>query len=552
MKRIILFFFMILIGSVPIISQVPQAMSYKAIAKDDWGVSLPNKLISLRFTILQGDDSGLPVYIEVHSTKTTKYGMINVQIGEGVPIFGSFSNIDWSAGIFFIKIEMDPKGGSNYCIVDSPHQLLSVPYALFAESSGDTFSGNYEDLYNKPTKLSNFTNDLGFLTTENDPVFKLHPSSQISYENLANWNSAYSWGNHAGLYKPVGYVPTWNEVTDKPFDINLPASDQLIKYNSITGKWENWTPNYLISEVDGSITNEIQTLTLTGNELTISGPEQNIIRFINWDTDLTNDVNISDDQNIGGTKVFTGTIKVPSPVGENDAASKAYVDALKQEIKLEIYAELGVSDIDGNHYNTVKIGKQVWMAENLKTTRFNNGDLIGTTIPAILDLSGETLPKYQWAYDGDENKVAVNGRLYTWYAVMDNRNLCPKDWHVPTDAEWSIMVDYLTSHGYGYEGTGNDIAKAISAASGWTTDLTLGNVGNDQNNNNSSGFNAFPSGFRKPNGSFIRFGSFTGWWSTTESNSVKAWYRSLDYNTSYLNRSYDEKKYGGSVRCIKD
>jgi hypothetical protein len=186
-----------------------------------------------------------------------------------------------STGINLLKIEMDPKGSSNNCIVDSPHQLLSVPYALFAESSGDSFSGNFEDLYNKPTKLSNFTNDLGFLTTENDPVFKLHPSYEISYEKLANWNSAYSWGDHAGLYKPAGYLPIWNEVTFESFDINLPACDQMIKYNSIIGKLENSTPNYFISEVDVSITNEIQTLRLAGNELTISGPELNIIRFIN-------------------------------------------------------------------------------------------------------------------------------------------------------------------------------------------------------------------------------------------------------------------------------
>ena len=84
-----------------------------------------------------------------------------------------------------------------------------------------------------------------------------------------------------------------------------------------------------------------------------------------------------------------------------------------------------VTDIDGNVYQTVTIGKQVWMAEDLKTTRYRNGDLIGPTTPATLDINSESSPKYQWAYDGDEKNVATYGRLYTWYAVADGRNIAP-------------------------------------------------------------------------------------------------------------------------------
>ena len=102
-----------------------------------------------------------------------------------------------------------------------------------------------------------------------------------------------------------------------------------------------------------------------------------------------------------------------------------------------------VTDIDGNQYNTVTIGNQVWMAENLKTTKYQNGDEIGTTTPATLDISGETSPKYQWAYNGSEANVNTYGRLYTWYAVADERNICPAGWHVPSDDEWKTLEMFL-------------------------------------------------------------------------------------------------------------
>src|ERR1035438_8500630 len=94
-----------------------------------------------------------------------------------------------------------------------------------------------------------------------------------------------------------------------------------------------------------------------------------------------------------------------------------------------------VADVDGNVYKTVTIGNQVWMAADLKTTQYRNGDLIGTNSPATLDISSESTPKYQWAYAGDESNVATYGRLYTWFAATDSRNVCPVGWHVSTDAE---------------------------------------------------------------------------------------------------------------------
>jgi uncharacterized protein (TIGR02145 family) len=211
-----------------------------------------------------------------------------------------------------------------------------------------------------------------------------------------------------------------------------------------------------------------------------------------------------------------------------------------------------VKDIDGNNYNTVTIGTQIWMVENLKTTRYNNGDSIGTTNPITLDITTESTPTYQWSYDGNENNVSTYGRLYTWFAACDTRNVCPSGWHVPTDAEWTTLTDFLTNNGYGYKGNGNEITKSLAATSGWTENSIPDNVGNDQSTNNTSGFTAFAGGYRYGNGTFNGFGSYGYWWSATEIYATTALYRSLSDHRNDVYRDSSSKKNGISIRCLLD
>jgi uncharacterized protein (TIGR02145 family) len=211
-----------------------------------------------------------------------------------------------------------------------------------------------------------------------------------------------------------------------------------------------------------------------------------------------------------------------------------------------------MKDGDGNVYTSVKIGTQEWLTENLKTTRYLNGDLIGTTSPATLDISAEATPKYQWAPNGNESNVTTYGRLYTWYAVTDSRNVCPDGWHVPTDAEWTTLTDYLTNNGYGYEGIEEDIAKSMAARSGWSTSPVSGTIGNDQPNNNSCGFTALPCGHRDYIGEFDDIGSWTGWWSSTEGDINTGIRRQMLYSKSIVDVVSGSKLSGFSVRCIKD
>ncbi len=169
----------------------PQAFSYQAVIMKANGNSvLSNTTISLRISILQGNNIGVAVYSETFHPTTNKDGQINIVIGgsAGLPY------IDWSNGSYFLKTEVDIKGGTDYQVL-STTQLLSVPYALYADKAGSSIN-------------------------ESDPIFSLHAAHGITSGNISNWNTAYSWGNHAGLYRPVDYVPLWSEIKNKPTTID--------------------------------------------------------------------------------------------------------------------------------------------------------------------------------------------------------------------------------------------------------------------------------------------------------------------------------------------
>jgi uncharacterized protein (TIGR02145 family) len=198
-----------------------------------------------------------------------------------------------------------------------------------------------------------------------------------------------------------------------------------------------------------------------------------------------------------------------------------------------------VIDIEGNVYQTVTIGEQTWMAENLKTTKFNNGDLLGTTNPATKDLSGESKPIYQWAYDGDESNVSSYGRLYTWYAANDSRKLCPTGWHFPDFLEWDKLKVYVGRDGGKLKETG--LTHWLPSNEGAT---------------NESGFTALPGGNRYYWGVFIGKGLEADWWQLAEFSpgccafafGVYSGSRSIGNEGTYW---FGEDN-GFSIRCLKN
>ncbi len=439
MKKILLTSISLLIAGL-LFSQ-PDLFKYQAVLRDATGNLQVNKNVSIVTSILQGSITGTAVFSETHAAVTNAYGIVNLNIGAGTVTSGSMSSINWSAGPYFIKITVD---GTEM----GTSQLLSVPYALYAKSSGNGFSGIYNDLTAKPTipsKTSELTNDASFIKgyTETDPIYGTSIAKSISANDTANWN-----------HKLSSYTEKQN------------LSDVLTKNNN-------------------------------GNSIQIKN--------------------------------------IANPTEAQDAVTKAYVDDLLAKIEeLQVFAGSRVKDIDGNVYKAVKIGSQIWMAENLKTTKYNNGDTIGTTYPSTLDISGETTPKYQWAHGGDENNVITYGRLYTWYAITDSRHVCPFGWHVPSDAEWDTLTSYLATN------QGSKLKEA--GTTHWKSPNTAAT--------NETGFTALPGNGRSETGTYNTIGQSGYWW--TSKGTTTANTRSMYYNSTTVTYGFGNSSKGFSVRCIKD
>jgi uncharacterized protein (TIGR02145 family) len=210
-----------------------------------------------------------------------------------------------------------------------------------------------------------------------------------------------------------------------------------------------------------------------------------------------------------------------------------------------------VVDIDGNSYHTVIIGTQVWMVENLKTTKYNDGSLISNVTDS--DEWFQSTTGAYCNYNNDPSNGNIYGRLYNWYAIETNK-LAPQDWHVPSDAEWTTLKDYLMENGYNFDSTtvGNQISKSLASTYGWAPSDEIGDVGNNQASNNRTGFTALPGGCRYVDGLFCNIGEYGSWWSSTSYSTTDAYMQLIGYGFGHIIYYYNEKYCGLSVRCIKD
>jgi uncharacterized protein (TIGR02145 family) len=240
---------------------------------------------------------------------------------------------------------------------------------------------------------------------------------------------------------------------------------------------------------------------------------------------------------ISGTPTTSGTANFAIVLGGKSCTIAITVNDLAQTIGKP---GPNITDADGNSYKTVYIGTQQWMGENLKASKYNDG----TTIPNITDNSKwSQLTSGAWCYyNNDESNNAKYGKLYNWYAVSQttngNKNICPSGWHVPTDAEWTILTEYLG---------GESVAGGKLKEEGTTN----WNSSNTEVTNRSL-FTGLPGGYRTYGGGYVFVGNVGRWWSSSEDGTIYALYRVLDNKSGNAGRGDTNKDYGLSVRCLRD
>lgn len=198
-----------------------------------------------------------------------------------------------------------------------------------------------------------------------------------------------------------------------------------------------------------------------------------------------------------------------------------------------------VMDVDGNKYATIQIGNQEWMAENLRTTRYSNGD---TLSHCIENWRWYSITTGAWCnYNNDPSYDALYGKLYNWTTTVDPRNICPQGWHAPSNEDWTTLINFLG----GTVVAGKKMKSTIQAH--W--------LGTNGEATNESGFSALPSGGRASDGNFMLMSYRAPFWSTTESGSGNPWASIAEIfwdNNGTYNFSAENKKYGYCIRCLKD
>jgi uncharacterized protein (TIGR02145 family) len=519
--KYIFILFLLLGVSLELFAQQPSKFSYQFRVITNANLIVSQQKVSVRVNILQGNINGNSVYEEIHQVTTNLDGLGSIQIGGGASNFGDFSKINWSLGNYFIKTETDPNGGSNYTLLNS-NQLLSVPFALFAENvlgskgeKGDIGNAGPQGLPGDtglpgvvgPKGIIGNSGDAGIKGVQGDVGIKGEQGTSV-FSTGVNKGDMFYWNGTSWQMIPIGSnemklsycdsVPTWLDSEMKcPLPIGKIAS---IDCNSAK----------LVGHLGLGVSSTASI------SIPVIGEKAGVLNLDVIGSKVSKGV-LGLTLNIGGGLIKKGNDNIVCgldgiPTSSGTATFTILVEGKTCNINVPVnpykgYAE-NIKDIDGNDYKTIYIGAQQWMASNLNVSRNRDGSAI---------------PKF--------SSNGKYGKLY-WYYY---ENVCPSGWHVPNLTEWDILFTYLG---------GKDIAGGKMKEVG-TLNWNSPNTGAT----NTSLFTALPAGYRLGN-NIVETNNGAYFWSLESSTSI--FISNQDKNVSYYNQFNVVSNPAFSIRCIKD
>ena len=522
MRKILTLLVMVFMTMV-VVAQNNSVISYQAVVRDGQNRLAINEAVSVTISVL--DANNTVQYTETENVTTNANGLISLNIGDGDPT--AFAAISWIDAKFQTTINLTNLGYQ----VTNTSPVSVVPVAMYALSSGNSDANG--------TGVPQTLSISGTTLTISDGNSVELPEGPQGPQGIQG---------EAGPVGPQGERGLQGE--QGPVGPQGPQGERGLQgeQGPVGPQGPQGLPGVGIP----------QTLSVAGTTLTISdGNSVSLPEGFSGDyNDLTNaPTAVSSFNNDAG---YLTRDSLSNCVCMTTADFQALLDRIEalEEAAQACPGTPTVTDVDGNVYNTVLIGNQVWMRENLRTTKYANG----TTIPLGTTSSYDVA--YRYYPNGDSANVSDYGYLYNWAAVMkgassSNANpsgvqgICPDGWHVPSDAEWTELTNYVSSQSqYVCGSSTSNIAKALASETGWNSSTHNCDVGNNPIANNATGFSARPAGYYY--GNYNSFGHLAYFWSATQDPSNDAYNRSLYYNGAYVDRNHDGKPNGYSVRCIRN
>ena len=517
-------------------TKIPQLVSFSALVRDANNQPLVNASISIRLTFKEGGKNGSKVYCALHQNTTNQNGFMSIQLNRDVLGTGcngapsvTFEKINWQNGGYWMEVEYQTLPGTPFISLGEL-ELASSFYAFAAGTAervegfnltgakhGDVLSYNMTTAKWEPMSLSGGSSTTGGSTTIDHDQQKLSVSATGDTLYLQN-----------GGFVIIPGISLANT------PIQLPIITTTLSLITLNGA-------------------------ISGGNITNDGNAAITQRGVCWGTNPSPTIADSVTHDGSGKGSFTSKLSglkdsttyyvrayATNSAGTAYGNEFNFVPLIPGSILNPNLTYGSVSDKEGNIYKTVEIGTQTWMVENLRSTKYSNGDLIDKAVDkiGIYDSIG-----VYGHYNNDSRYDNPYGKLYNWFTVVDQRNICPTGWHVPSDAEWSTLINHIDPNAYGGDSTNVVGAKMKSTGTEyWQFPNTKAN--------NESGFSGLPGGAGNPGYTgFNQIGYIAVWWSSStlfpENSSYCSTRALLSWGDSVI-RNAHQKYWTLSVRCLKD